>query len=152
MGAPPGNKHAKGNKGGGRKSAYQERADAQFLWSIFTDAKAMAELDKRVKSGRFSILDRMVLAALMGNERHISDIFKKLFPDNMVVSGNLQQKQVHELEEGIRDILAGVRASSKTANRTSAATESTAKALEDAVQTASRAIKKPKKKRVLVAT
>jgi len=35
MAAPEGNQNAVGNKGGGRKSAYQENADAAMLREMF---------------------------------------------------------------------------------------------------------------------
>ena len=40
MGATKGNQNAKGNKGGARKSAYQERADAIMLEKMFMDEMA----------------------------------------------------------------------------------------------------------------
>lgn len=49
MPAPKGNKHAKGNPGGGRKSAYQESRDAKFLEEIWEGDYDEAELEKLVK-------------------------------------------------------------------------------------------------------
>jgi hypothetical protein len=71
----------KGNKGGGRKSAYQEKADAEQLWAMFDDPTKIADIRKRVESGVFSVRDVMQLKMLGGNERLIAEVFKKLFPD-----------------------------------------------------------------------
>ena len=70
-----------GNKGGGRKSAYQEQGDAKMLWQMFDDPKMIEVLKKRVQSGKFSVKDVMQLKMLGGNERLIDSVFKKLFPD-----------------------------------------------------------------------
>lgn len=100
-----GNQNAKGNKGGGRKSAYEERADAEFLWKMFTEPVDKAVLMKKIATGKFSILESMVIKALSGNERLISDIFKKLFPDSMNLTANMNQKQMKQLEDNVKDIL-----------------------------------------------
>lgn len=105
MGAPIGNKNAVGNSGGGRKTAFGEAADAQFLWEMFTQPVDKAELIKRVKTGRHSILDAMVMRALAGSDRLIGDVFKKLFPDSLFMTANLNQKQLKNLEDNVRTIL-----------------------------------------------
>lgn len=103
--ARKGNNGNHGNENSGRKSAYGERADAELLWNLFTDPEAIDGLRDRVMSGKYSILDRMVLSALDNNERFISDMFKKLFPDTLNLTQNLNQKQMKEIEGNIRDIL-----------------------------------------------
>ena len=81
MANPKGNP---GNKGGGRKSAYQEQADAKTLAKMYFDAKGADELQKRIESGgKFSIKDRHMLNALEGDQKAITPIFQKLFPDKI---------------------------------------------------------------------
>lgn len=72
-----------GKKGrSGRKSAYQERADALTLEKMYLDANAAEEIKRKIESGEpFSIKDRHVLNALEGDQKAINPIFNKLFPD-----------------------------------------------------------------------
>lgn len=105
MGASKGNTNAKGNKGGGRKSAYQERADADLLWNVFNNPVNKAELAKRIATGTCTIRDVWVLKALSGNERLIDTIVKKLFPDSVNFTANMNQKQMEEIEDNVRDLL-----------------------------------------------
>lgn len=69
-----------GNKGGGRKSAYQERADADFLAKMFFEEHTKEEIENMIKENR-SISKTMLAKALAGNERFILAVFNKLFPD-----------------------------------------------------------------------
>jgi hypothetical protein len=78
MGNPRGNP---GNKGGGRKSAYQEKADAELLWRMFMGELSKDELLQKLKTGKYSLKDVFVTKAFQGNERFLSDMFRKLFPD-----------------------------------------------------------------------
>jgi len=73
----------RGKKGvSGRKSAYQERADADFLWKVFTDKFSKEELTNLL-TGKHSIKDAWIAKAYSGNERFIQQIVHKLFPDNL---------------------------------------------------------------------
>lgn len=123
MPAPLGSKNALGNKGGGRKSAYQERADADFLWRMFTEPVDKAVLMKKVSTGKFSILETMVFKALTGNERLISDMFKKIFPDSVNFTANMNQKQMKTLEDNVRDLLDIAGSMSKKQVRTTGTNE-----------------------------
>ena len=76
-----GNKAAVGNKGGGRPSAYQERENADLLWDMFYGNLSEKEIEKKIKSGKFSLNDRFLQKALAGNERVMTEVFKKLFPE-----------------------------------------------------------------------
>lgn len=78
------NKGIKGNKGGGRKSAYQERADADLLWKVFTEKHSKEELTELLR-GKYSIKDVWITKAFAGNERFIQQIIHKLFPEKMEV-------------------------------------------------------------------
>ena len=83
-----GNKNAVGGKGNkrGRKSYMQEKADAEFLMHLFFDRVDQEEVETAIRSGKFSIKDRLILCALEGDTRVLDTIFKKLFPDKMEMS------------------------------------------------------------------
>ena len=105
-----GNQNAKGNSGGkkgrsGRKSAYAERADADFLWKMFTEEMDRDELIKNLAKKKHSIFQAMLAKAMQGNEQFILAMFKKLFPDNLNIQANLQQKRVETLETNVRELL-----------------------------------------------
>jgi hypothetical protein len=72
-----------GNKGGRRKSAYQEKADATRLFDAYFGENNLAEISKRIESGKFSIWDRVLYLALGGNERMLSVLTSKAFPDRI---------------------------------------------------------------------
>lgn len=83
MAAPKGSHNAKGNKGGGRKSAYEERKDASFLWDIWLHPLKVDEINARIKKHECSISDLFIAKALNGSETVIMGIFNKLFPDSL---------------------------------------------------------------------
>jgi hypothetical protein len=107
MAAPTGNQNAKGHNGGnaGRKTAYGEQADANFLWEMFTNPQSKEELANRIRSGTHSLLDVMVVRAMAGSDKLLGDIFRKLFPDNLNMTASLNQKQMQTLEENVKTIL-----------------------------------------------
>ena len=80
-----------GNKGGGRKSAYQEKADAQFLADFFFKEHTKEELEEMVKGNR-SVSKLMLVKALAGNEKYTLAVFSKLFPDKVDFKGELETK------------------------------------------------------------
>ena len=108
MAAPKGNQNAKGNKGGARKSAYQERADAELLWRLFTEKMDRDEVMKVAKTGNYSILESFLAKAMAGSDKHQIEMFKKCFPDNINFSANLNQKSMATLEKNIRGLLDGI--------------------------------------------
>ena len=87
-----GNKNAVGNKGGGRKSAYQEKADANELSNIYFKTHSQEEIENAVRAGNFSIKQRHILNAMEGDQNAINVIFKKLFPDTMKVEEDITIK------------------------------------------------------------
>lgn len=101
-----------GNKGGGRKSAYQEFLDAQWhnaKWVKNTDIKKLAA---KISSGKFSVRDIYLYQALSGkNARILAAFGDKILPDiSMMIgaSGGAVQvdllgeakKRVEKYEEG----------------------------------------------------
>lgn len=75
------NKGVKGNKGGGRASAYQELQEAVWhadAWKIDSDVPA---LQAKLKTGKYSVRDVFLAKALQGNERILGIFANKLLPD-----------------------------------------------------------------------
>ena len=84
MGLPKGtNNGAHGVKGkSGRKSEYQEKADAQFLADFFFTKYTKEEIREMVSEGKaHSVSDQMLAKAMVGNEKYTLAVFNKLFPD-----------------------------------------------------------------------
>lgn len=84
MGGAFGNKNAVGNKGGGRKSAYQENADAALLREMFLNPMSREEIQAKLKSGKYSLKDLFVSKGYAGNERVLLALFHKYFPDDLL--------------------------------------------------------------------
>lgn len=86
MGAPKGNKYKAGKKHpgrGGRPSAYQEKADAEWLADFFFKERTQDELTEMLKDGRTSVAKLMLQKALLGNEKFTLAVFHRLFPEKM---------------------------------------------------------------------
>lgn len=84
MGAPKGNQFAKGNKGGARKSAYQEHADQQYLMDLWFKKHTKDEIRELLsEAGEHSMSDAWLAKGLAGNVDIQKAIFNKLFPDNI---------------------------------------------------------------------
>jgi len=86
MAAPEGNQNAVGTKGGGRKSAYQENADATLLRDMFTVPMSRDEVQAKLKSGKYSLKDLFVSKGYAGNERVLLALFHKYFPDDLLAN------------------------------------------------------------------
>ena len=106
MGAKKGNKNGRGNHNSGRKSAYQERMDAEFLIKLFSKDSNIRTISKKIATGKYSIKDVFISKAMSGNERFVSDMFKKIFPDNINLNSNA--KVLFELEDETREILEAI--------------------------------------------
>lgn len=83
MGAKKGNQNAKGNKGGGRKSSYQEMAEAQRLHKNFFEPKNLKKLQKQIEDGTYSGEDMFVLKLLQGNTRLLEATISKIWGDKV---------------------------------------------------------------------
>lgn len=73
----------KGNKGGGRKSAYQELADATAAHKIFFGQHNQEEIEVRIKSGKFSLADRFLLNGMEGDSAIVIKAYNKAVPDKV---------------------------------------------------------------------
>lgn len=105
MPAPTGNQNAKGHDGSnaGRKSAYEEMANAEFLAEMFfkernvDEVRAIIEGKEGVK--KYSVATALLAKALAGNERIMVEIFKKIYPDKSIQDINMTSKQ--DLEDAL---------------------------------------------------
>ena len=88
MAAPKGNKNAIGNKGGGRKSAYEEMAVAEVLNDIFFREFNLDQLKARIDSGSYSVIDLFILKGLKGDVRIMTSVFNRIFPDKINLHTN----------------------------------------------------------------
>ena len=96
MGLPKGtNNGAHGVKGkSGRKTIQVERANAEMLEKMFMDEMSKEEVQKKLASGKYSLKDVFVSKAFAGNERLLSQIFHKLFPDKSEIGGEITTKVI----------------------------------------------------------
>lgn len=83
MSAPAGNKYAIGNKGGGRKSAFQEQADAAFFAALWNGGLNKEKLQRKILKGKFGAKHILAVKILEGNERLLSKLLDKFFPDQI---------------------------------------------------------------------
>ncbi len=89
MAAPLGNKNGRGMKGrSGRKSKFQEIAEARDVEAIFFNEHDQEALENKVRSGKFSIKDRFILTAMEGDTQVLITSAKKVFPDKTKLSGD----------------------------------------------------------------
>ena len=100
-----GNKLGGGKKGvSGRKSAYQEQADAKLLFEMFFGKLTKKQIEKLTAAGKHSLKDKFIELAFDGNERILVEVFKKLFPDKY--EGELK-KPVNIIVTRTDDIIRG---------------------------------------------
>jgi hypothetical protein len=117
-----GNQNAVGNKGGGRKSAYQENADASMLREMFLTPMSRDEVQAKLKSGKYSLKDLFVSKGYAGNERMLLALFHKYFPDDLLANRQTDEgeagitqdavKSVDDVMTLIQDTINGVRSGS----------------------------------------
>ena len=88
MGLPKGTNN--GNHGAegrsGRKSAYQENADATLLREMFLHPMSRDEIQAKLKSGKYSLKALFVSKGYSGNERVLLALFHKYFPDDLLAN------------------------------------------------------------------
>lgn len=118
MGAPGGNHNAAGNSGGkkgrsGRKSAYQETADANRLWRHWTDpAHINALLEKSRKHQELSCEEMVEIRAALKSDSLAGKMFDKLYPDNMNVD-IVGQEDLRRIQESMQKIAEGIKKGSR---------------------------------------
>jgi len=88
-----------GNKGGGRKSAYQELADAKQLHALWQEIADRKALRKKYTSGRHSAKDTFALACLEGEIAALNKLVDKLFPNrNIIDQRNYDMGEIDPLD------------------------------------------------------
>jgi hypothetical protein len=95
-----------GNKGGGRKSAYQEMIDAQDLIDIWNGKKTKKKLDKILRSGKFGVKHVLAAKCMSGNPQLIAKMMDKIFAtktelksSNLIDFGNIDPLDKEKLEK-----------------------------------------------------
>lgn len=86
MGAKKGNKNSIGNKGGGRKSAYEELAIAERIVEAFTKGIDKKKLTAALKSDKVNLTDYSLVRALK-SDAVLMGLLKKLLPDKIEDNG-----------------------------------------------------------------
>jgi hypothetical protein len=105
QGAPKGNQYAKGNKGGGRKSAYQERRDAAWHEAVFNEDQSIADLERKIRDGKYSGRDMAALRLLKGDKTIIGKFMDKLVPDlHDVTTGGEKLMSAEDLAKALRNV------------------------------------------------
>lgn len=84
----------KGNKGGGRKSAYQELADATEAYKMFFEPQDQEELERKIQSGKFSLADRVKLNGMEGDTVILSNVMRKALPDVAKIDHTTKGKEL----------------------------------------------------------
>lgn len=90
-----------GNKGGGRKSAYEEIRQARDTESLFFNELNQDELEAKIRTGKFSIRDRYLLTAMEGDTKILESLSKKVLPDKIDLRGDLSISQVLDNLDGL---------------------------------------------------
>lgn len=80
MSAPKNNKNALGNRGGGRKSAFEEMKEAKWLKTVWNRDFDVGSLQKKVESGTYSVRDIFLLNALSGQPAALKVMADKILP------------------------------------------------------------------------
>lgn len=93
-----------GNRGGGRKSAYQERQDAEWLASVWTGDIDRAALAAKVASKRHSVRDVYLFKALMGNDKILASMADKILPDKIDLNSNAILYTPEEVEMHLAEL------------------------------------------------
>lgn len=98
MGKVPENFHGVKGKSG-RKSMYQEKADAETLHRMYFETPPQEEIETKIRSGKATIKDRHILTAMEGDVRAINAIFNKVFPDKLIQENTGTIKHIISIDE-----------------------------------------------------
>lgn len=110
-------KNFHGKKGrSGRKPAFMEQRDAEFLMSAFFDEHNLNEIKEKIESGEYSAAHKFVEKLLEGRERMMEIAVKKIFPDKQEIDARIESKQqLMDLIEDEKDSKSGIQ--EETENR-----------------------------------
>lgn len=103
MSAPRNNKNSLGNRGGGRKSAYEEARDAEWLKQVWNQDTDVLALQKKIETGRHSLRDQFLAMALAGDVRALKIVADKILPDlDPVAAGGFEDTEIDLIGEAKR--------------------------------------------------
>lgn len=106
-----------GNKGGGRKSAYQERQDAEWLASVWTGDIDRAELARKIATKVHSVRDVYLFKALMGNDRILESIADKILPDKVDLKAFFEDMSPDDVDAKVLELIALEERANKNAQK-----------------------------------
>lgn len=102
-----GNKNAVGNKGGGRKSAIQERINTDFLVDLWHGKLDLKTLQKKIKRGNgYGMMHVVAVKCINGDTKMISKVMDKLFPNQQRIEQTTDlntERAVQELNDIINN-------------------------------------------------
>jgi len=99
------NKGKKKNKGGGRKSAYAERKDAEWHEKIWKYEQDVPALEKKIRKGKYAGRDMAALRLLKGDKYVIGKFMDKLVPDLHEITGEVTQTHEVRISDYARTLL-----------------------------------------------
>ena len=103
MSAPQNNKNALGNRGGGRKSAYEEIRDSEWLKQVWSQDTDVLAVQKKIETGKHSLRDQFLAKALAGDVRALKIIADKILPNpEPVVAGGFEDREIDLVGEAKR--------------------------------------------------
>ncbi|MFC1656080.1 hypothetical protein ACFL3C_04365 [Patescibacteria group bacterium] len=77
-----------GNRGGGRKSAYEEHRSAKILHKAFFDGVDIKELETACNKKKVKFINVLLHKALT-NDRILMDLFKRIHPEHMIIEDQM---------------------------------------------------------------
>lgn len=83
----------------GRRSLVDENQRRMLLENMLFAKKDVEKLERKIKRKRHSVLDQMTYLALMGNDKIICEIFKRLFPEPKTKDENAYEVVLAQIRE-----------------------------------------------------
>ena len=106
MGVPE-NFHGKKGRSG-RKSAYEEKTRAKLLADAFFSMDNYEDLRKKYNKEALTLWEQMIYDAHSGNDKYLTEMFKKLFPDK-VEQKDIPNEEMEEVRLLLKDRINEIR-------------------------------------------
>ena len=111
MSAPKGNTYAKDNRGGGRKSAYEELQDAEWLERVWNMPQNYDALKERIEvTKQYSARDAFLYRALNGSDAVLRSMADKLLASKAEIDLNASVQPSSESMEELQKAAAAISA------------------------------------------
>ncbi len=111
MSAPKGNTYAKDNRGGGRKSAYEELQDAEWLERVWNMPQNYDALKERIEvTKQYSARDAFLYRALNGSDAVLRSMADKLLASKAEIDLNASVQPSYESMEELQKAAAAISA------------------------------------------